>query len=134
MRISDWSSDVCSSDLLVEDLLEPQLVGLVHDDEQHLVVRRPAAPRALRRLGAEQALELQVVGVVERRLLIRQSRHPPFGWATVVRASRRPPTKALGRDSSAWVHSIGHAKVYLIRQTIPQIGRRTWREKVGTIV
>src|SRR3546814_16142928 len=32
MRISDWSSDVCSS-----DLLDPQFHRLVHDDEQHFV-------------------------------------------------------------------------------------------------
>src|SRR3546814_13779007 len=27
MRISDWSSDVCSSDLLLDDLREPMLKG-----------------------------------------------------------------------------------------------------------
>ena len=36
---------------LVQNLFEPQLVGLVHDDEQHLIVRDAAVPRALRRLG-----------------------------------------------------------------------------------
>jgi hypothetical protein len=49
---------------LVQDLLEPQLVGLVHDDEQHFVVRRPAAPRALGLLRAEKLVELEIVGVV----------------------------------------------------------------------
>src|SRR5262245_14538853 len=50
---------------LVQDLLEPELVGLVHDDEQHLVVRRPAAPRALGLLRGEELVELEVVGVVD---------------------------------------------------------------------
>jgi hypothetical protein len=49
---------------LVQDLLEPQLVGLVHDDEQHLVVRGPAMARALRRLRGQQAIEVEIVGVV----------------------------------------------------------------------
>src|SRR5262249_54562655 len=50
---------------LVQDLLEPELVGLVHDDKQHLVVRRPAAPRALGLLRGEELVELEVVGVVD---------------------------------------------------------------------
>src|SRR4029077_15614142 len=33
---------------LVQNLLEPQLVGLMHDDEKHFVVGGPAVPRALR--------------------------------------------------------------------------------------
>ena len=60
---------------LVQDLLEPQLVGLVHDDEQHLVVRRPAVPRALRLLGGEQPVELQIVGVVGAALRRRSVGH-----------------------------------------------------------
>src|SRR6266508_4616621 len=36
---------------LVQNLFEPQLVGLMHDDEQHLIVRAAPVPRALRRLG-----------------------------------------------------------------------------------
>ena len=42
-----------------------QLVCLVHDDEQHLVVRRPAMDFALPFLAGEQAIELQMVGVGE---------------------------------------------------------------------
>ena len=38
---------------LVEDLLEPQLVRLVHDDEQQLVVGVPAVPITLRLLARQ---------------------------------------------------------------------------------
>ena len=49
----------------MQDLLEPQLVGLVHDHEQHLVVGGLALLRALERLAAEQPLELEVFGVLD---------------------------------------------------------------------
>ena len=42
---------------LPQDLLEPQLVGLMDDDEEHLVVGGPAAEGALHLLGAEQPIE-----------------------------------------------------------------------------
>jgi hypothetical protein len=45
---------------LVDEELEPQLGGLVLDDEQQLVVLRRVA---LRLLGGEQQVEPQVVGV-----------------------------------------------------------------------
>ena len=51
---------------LPQDLLEPQLVGLMNDDEEHLVVGRPAMEGALHLLAAEQPIELDVVRVVER--------------------------------------------------------------------
>ena len=50
---------------LVQALLEPELVRLVGDDEQQLVVRRPAGLRALERLAGEELLELQVLSVGE---------------------------------------------------------------------
>ena len=51
---------------LPQDLLEPQLVGLMNDDEEHLVVGRPAMEGALHLLASEQPIELDVVRVVER--------------------------------------------------------------------
>ena len=50
---------------LPQDLFEPQLVSLMNDDEEHLVVGRPAM-EALCAAGAEQPIELDVVRVVER--------------------------------------------------------------------
>ncbi len=50
---------------LVQDLLEPELVGLVHHDEQHLVVGGPAVGEALGRLAREELIELQVLRVFD---------------------------------------------------------------------
>ena len=50
---------------LVQNLLEPQFVGLVHDDEEHLIVRGPAVAYALRRLRRQELGQLQIVGIVE---------------------------------------------------------------------
>src|SRR3546814_20625903 len=36
MRISDWSSDVCSSDLLVRSLLLPERAGVEEDRDHHI--------------------------------------------------------------------------------------------------
>ena len=46
--------------------LNHKLVGLVDDDEQHLVVNRLSAGRRGQLLAAQQPVELQVVRVVER--------------------------------------------------------------------
>ena len=51
---------------LPQDLFEPQLVSLMNDDEEHLVVGRPAMEGALQLLASEQPIELDVVRVVER--------------------------------------------------------------------
>src|SRR5262249_34015211 len=53
---------------LVEDLLEPELVGLVDDDEEHLVVGGLAVGRALGLLAREQPVELQVLRVLDGRI------------------------------------------------------------------
>src|SRR5207249_4184705 len=47
---------------LEEDLLEPQLERLVHDDEQHLVVGRGVGQR---HLGRQQLVEMEVRPVVD---------------------------------------------------------------------
>ena len=50
-----------AADLLqfVQQQLEPQLVGLVDDDEEHLVVFRRLGPRLLQ---CQQLVEVQIVG------------------------------------------------------------------------
>src|SRR5262249_10206750 len=53
---------------LVQNLLEPQFVGLVHDDEKHFIVRGPAVACALRRLGGEQRGKLEVTGIMQGAL------------------------------------------------------------------
>src|SRR5262249_8442145 len=52
----------------VQNLLEPQFVGLMHDDEKHFIVRGPAMARALRLLGGEQRGKLEVIGIVQGAL------------------------------------------------------------------
>ena len=48
-----------------QDLFEPQLVSLMNDDEEHLVVCRPAVEGALHLRAAKQPIELDVVRVIE---------------------------------------------------------------------
>src|SRR3546814_6766858 len=60
MRISDWSSDVCSSDLFVQ--AGPGAAALAHDGDQH--VDRDGDPDLrLHRIGrsAEERLDAQVL-------------------------------------------------------------------------
>ena len=46
----------------VQEQLEPEFVGLVDDDEEHLVVLRRLGPRLLQR---EQLIEMQIIAVGE---------------------------------------------------------------------
>src|SRR3546814_18551741 len=72
MRISDWSSDVCSSDLLllVHDPLEGEVVGRLHQDAQvgeriadlHALVEARAADHAVRQAEGNEAL-LELAGL-----------------------------------------------------------------------
>ena len=48
----------------MQQLLEPQLVRLMNDDEQHLVM---LGRRGARLLHREQLLEIEITGVCERR-------------------------------------------------------------------
>ena len=77
---------------LVQNLLEPQFVGLVHDDEQHLVVRGPAVAYALRRLRRQEIGQLQVVGVVEAACGDDPGIAEPFPWRV-----RQQPAVPPGR-------------------------------------
>ena len=49
---------------LVQQLLEPELVGLMNDNEQHLVVLGRGRPRLLHR---EQRLQIEIIRVREGR-------------------------------------------------------------------
>ena len=57
---------------LEQDLFEPQLVGLMDDDEQHLVVRRPPGQLALTLLAVEQPVELQMLAIAEALLHVHR--------------------------------------------------------------
>jgi len=64
---------------LVEQLLEPQLVRLMNDDEEHLVVLGRSRARPLQ---CEQLLQIQIVGV-------RQGRHNHMLYASGVDVNAR---------------------------------------------
>src|SRR3546814_4471977 len=84
MRISDWSSDVCSSDLALEG---PQAAGAVGDD---VAVRRREGDR--RRLGLLARQPLGHYRGAPRRAGIDDA---PGGHAGIVR--RRPVEGAVAR-------------------------------------
>src|SRR3546814_8637757 len=61
MRISDWSSDVCSSDLVLEQLERLHLAAIIRESEKH-AVELPAMERIAGRLAgflAEEQLEVR---------------------------------------------------------------------------
>src|SRR3546814_6222612 len=60
MRISDWSSDVCSSDLVARIGLAERLLAVGRE-----VVFRPDGDRIVARLVGDQAIHLRIVDVVE---------------------------------------------------------------------
>ncbi len=64
---------------LVEQLLEPKLVRLMNDDEEHLVVLGRGGARSLKR---EQFFQVQIVG-------IRQGRHTHMRYAPGVDVNAR---------------------------------------------
>jgi len=79
---------------LPEDLLEPQLVRLMDDDEQHLVVDGGTVLLALEFLALEQAVQLQVLAVVNGRSPLRHALLPDSVCvqATKPGAGRRGPS------------------------------------------
>src|SRR3546814_1423800 len=86
MRISDWSSDVCSSDLIVvaKDKLVDRLRAIVEGIDQRLadgVLERPLGTVADRDAdAAELVVRLDVVGAEEEiifAVLFDRRRRPP---------------------------------------------------------
>src|SRR5438876_7064499 len=88
---------------LMEQLLEPQLVGLMNDDEEHLVVLGGRGTWLLKR---EQLLKIEIACVSQRRHI----RHAPCARARVnggsaapsgdVKSTRLPTLLASSRDCS----------------------------------
>src|SRR3546814_1559715 len=64
MRISDWSSDVCSSDLLDAGL--GGVVGVVEADGDKLADAAGAGAEPRRALDRGQALEIELLELLER--------------------------------------------------------------------
>src|SRR3546814_8795301 len=68
MRISDWSSDVCSSDLLTRD-----------PDQVAMRIERPRVIEALERLGVSRMLPTD--GVAPMRAHVQKDANRPFAIA-----------------------------------------------------
>src|SRR3546814_11996982 len=121
MRISDWSSDVCSSDLL-SDVLEVEETAAFADDVEEVAVLagrgvRPFAGRALAGCGA-----------------VYPDEHRPAG-AVLDAADQPVATFALAAGQRFAAHGLGGAA-----ETVLQAGgrmhhitghppRRAWRRK-----
>src|SRR3546814_20883628 len=78
MRISDWSSDVCSSDLKAGRAEEQDMVQRIApaarrlDEHAQIVARRRLADELVQPLGAKRGVDIRRPGSA------RSSRHSPF--------------------------------------------------------
>src|SRR3546814_16849475 len=96
MRISDWSSDVCSSALLSVGLLDPRRVWF------HLVLR-----------SEERAVQVALPGTLDKQALRRSieaglKRFAPGALRTVALSTPAPP-RAPGRFARPGADKIGSA-------------------------
>src|SRR3546814_13401147 len=136
MRISDWSSDVCSSDLLLgcevgaEQALEEVVEGL-DDAGYHLL--------AGRRVILLQPLVVDVEDVDRRRVLdvARRDQHQPVG-AVAARGEARQPgelgdevTLAVTDHQRRWVLLVEVVEPTVLEELrLAQIGRAWCRGRV----
>src|SRR3546814_15102432 len=112
MRISDWSSDVCSSDLVLQAGHEAGLVAALQEGTVHLV------------RVAEAGHLAELLGLA-RRQGSRLADHPALVVA-VLRLARPPGEHAGGG------HLPGEAvEVLEVLRLAVQIGRASCRERVG---
>src|SRR3546814_18186382 len=97
MRISDWSSDVCSSDLLVGfvDFLEARLGGRVARIAIRMILHGELAVGSLQGCGIGVALDAQSVVVV-----LHGFARCPHGPVSKVGLNRRPEARG-GRVAEA---------------------------------
>src|SRR3546814_18104644 len=117
MRISDWSSDVCSSDLIVvaKDKLVDRLRAIVEGIDQRLadgVLERPLGTVADRDAdAAELVVRLDVVGAEEEIIfadLFDRRRRPPRigGPSYLLDVDPMAVLRQIGKASGweRWVH------------------------------
>src|SRR3546814_17532407 len=119
MRISDWSSDVCSSDLANR---ARALVATEHRD----LFRRPLVPAELNRFGAI-ILDPPRAGAEEQVKQLAASTAPVIAYVSCNPASFARDAKILveGGSSLDWVQPVGQ-----FRWSTPEIGRASWRARV----
>src|SRR3546814_8499615 len=127
MRISDWSSDVCSSDLLAGKLVDDaQLQDDVVVDAHALAVRQRLGPvlqpGIVRELPTQQVGEAGTQGAVHV-LLVRRARLPearPEGHCPLVsRLSHQMPTET--GSGSEFVVEATEAVILIARQAVGKV-------------
>mmetsp|Transcript_39915 Transcript_39915/g.127656 ORF Transcript_39915/g.127656 Transcript_39915/m.127656 type:complete len:320 (+) Transcript_39915:487-1446(+) len=96
-----FQHEVAHGAQLEQDLLEPQLIHLVHDDEEHLVVRRPAVEGALPLLAGEECIHLQIAPIVHALIPATLPGHPGHrALQQRIRAHRWPQRRPMrGRQA-----------------------------------
>src|SRR3546814_10163606 len=104
MRISDWSSDVCSSDLDPQQRIRQGPRDAAANEQAHdRDVRQRAAP--------ERELERCLDGLVPELLLRDERTGPPAQQVDEMqRAFRNAPRAALGRFLVQPVHQVGRSE------------------------
>src|SRR3546814_13742501 len=115
MRISDWSSDVCSSDLMLGQLARlgdrgvDQLAGLVHRLDEAFLVRFG---------GVDQTPRIAPVGC----------------GCDADEARQEPARRGFGYDPAPCEHKAIARGVAREPRIHRQNGRASWRERVGQYV
>src|SRR5438034_3026752 len=91
---------------LMKQLLEPQLVGLMNDDEQHLVMLGWGGARLLKR---EQLLKIEITRVSQGRHI----RHAPCARARVNGGSTAPSGDVKSTPLPILLASSGDCSIHL---------------------
>src|SRR3546814_12376262 len=146
MRISDWSSDVCSSDLEAQDRVRlGQHATVVELDRRHRAGRADAQERLAPALALEDA---HVLGAMRQPEVVQQLAHLPgvLRGQVVVQGQhgRHSAWKAAGSTATAacelrflrWNVPAAECPCGGIRAGRPaaigpEIGRASWRGSVG---
>src|SRR3546814_18590827 len=108
MRISDWSSDVCSSDLTGQPQQQAEHAGLAEDLEHDLVrvERRARAPGRdflrLRIAGRERIAEVARTDAVDRVPARHAQRGAPTPAAAGQRGAQPRPAGGPARKGQVW--------------------------------
>src|SRR3546814_19535800 len=127
MRISDWSSDVCSSDLVLGVVHRQPLADIVEGDPDLPVLLLDCRVRLLQ-------LDFHALPVGDVADRADDPFHPTIRAATAYRAIEHPPPAPVavphpvfGRDEVVPAPAMGTQS-----QTVPlEFGRASWRYSVG---
>src|SRR3546814_13652002 len=99
MRISDWSSDVCSSDLDVIALLAVQFAGIA--SHQHLGKTKDGGQRRSQLIAhVRDECRFQPVGCLKRLVAFAQRRFDPATVGDVEHGEQRSEERRVGKE---WV-------------------------------